>query len=219
MIGYSPRQHMRRLLACSIAILLASRLVAAEPRSVTVRVLDATDRPVPGIDLLLCPLGSEKCVEAAMTDAKGAAHFKKAPREIVFVRFMPTAELCVLMQERIDLRTEGPISAMLRLPPRGNLRVRLLEHQEGGSPKPLRTTEFKVTARPSPALPHGVGQSTYWPKSLTAKDRFEICVAPGTAYDVEVVIPGFYLGSAHAPGPATGETVEIPITLRRKPAS
>jgi hypothetical protein len=210
---------MRLLTALSVGLILASALAHADARKVSVRVLDAKDRPVPGIDLLLCKLGSDKCFEAATTDARGTAHFEKAPREIALVRFMPTAELCVFTQERIDLRAEGPISAVLRLPPRGNLRVRLLEHQKDGSTKPLRTNEFKVMTHPSPALPHGAGQSTYWPKSPTAKDRFEICVDPQGAYDVEVEIPGFYLGSTHAPAPAPGETVEISITVRRKPAS
>ena len=209
---------MRRRLVFVVTALWASALAADAARNVSVRVVDERDQPVAGMDVLLCPLGAETCFEAATTDPKGTAHFHKAPREIVFVRVMPTAGMCGFVQQRIDLRAESLTGVTLHTPPRGNLRVRLLEHQQGDAAKPLLTTEATVTIRPSPALPNGVGMSTFWPKSTSPNDRFEICVLPGVAYDVEVEIPGFYRGSKHTPGPAPGGSVEIPITVRRKPA-
>jgi len=211
---------MRVPVACSIAFLLTWPAVAgAAGRELSVRVLDGKDRPASGIDLLLCPLGAGQCLEAATTDGTGTARFHEAPREIVFVRIPPTADMCGPTQERVDLRAEHLGAVTLRLPPRGNLGVRLLEYQATGSPRPLRTTEVKVKVRPSPALPNGLVLGTYWPKAKAPSDRFEVCVAPGGAYDVEVEVQGFYLGSAHAPGPAEGGTTDVAVTLRRKPKS
>ena len=211
-------RYLRPEMACIVAaLLMATPLGAADAtRHIRVEVFDGHASPVPDVDVVLCPGGGVRCTQAATTDREGIAYFADAP--IGIVAFQTIGGSCLSARALFNIGAKDSADPLiLRLPATSTLRVRVAELAPGDESRPLLTKQIVITLHRSPPIPNVVGAGRNQQTVLDPTDRFDVCVEPRTAYDIEVEIPGFYLGSTHVDALEPFVTKEARLTVRRKP--
>jgi hypothetical protein len=202
----------------AVALLLVATALGATdaPRPVRVKVLGEHSSPVHDVDVVLCPGGGARCTQAATTDREGIAHFASAPRGLIAIQTIGGP--CRPARALFDLGArESTDPLILQLPATSTLRVRVAELVPGDMTRPLRTKEITITLHRSPPIPNAVGAGRIQQSGLAPTDRFDVCLEPRTGYDIEVEIPGFYLGSTHVDALEPFATKEARLTVRGKP--
>lgn len=209
------------LLAASSASAVAAESTTSPPtqpakagHALTVRVTDgaAGHAPLAGRDVLLCEPHSQRCSQAATTDAHGLAHFTGVKNDQVRVSLFPDQDGGKIV-DITHLDASTPID--LISPPTGTLRL-VVEEQTPTGKKPVVLHELELVmwhaARAGHEHPFSYGKVVLRPSD----DHYDAAVPADEAVDLELHLDGFDLVSSKGLTVPQNATKVVSLVASRK---